>query len=335
MNQGYPDPSQTGGYAPNPQYPGGPGQSSTGSVTGPPPGRRMIVPALILGAVSVAVSVMWLVVARRAVDAGVRANAVPYLERAKKAFDHMRSRTQSELRTQCRVLVEDPRLKSALGTEGMDEATLVDILNDLRALSGSTFLAILTPEGKVRAVSGADSLRGMNLASSQLMTSARTAPSAVAGAWVINGDLIDVGAQALRFEKETLAFLVAGAPLDKESLHAVYETSGAGVALILEGKVKASAPADAPYQAAFDALATQPGELSGRAFESGGLAFVASLTNAMTEAPGQEMPRVAAVRALDPSIKAFERLGMMLWIPPAIVFLIACFVPWIGGATRG
>lgn len=322
---------------PGQSYPAGymVGQSTTGATYGGGGGRRMLLPALVLGAVSVAVSVMWLIVARRAVDAGMRANAVPHLERAKKAFDHMRSRTQTQLRVQCQVLVEDPRLKSALGTEGMDEATLVDILNDLRTLSGSSFLAILTPEGKVRAVSGADGLRGMPLGNSQLMTSARNAPSAVAGTWVINGDMIDVGAQAIRFEKETLAFFVAGAPLDKDLMHQVYETSGAGIALILEGKVKASAPSDAPYQAAFEALAGQSGELTGRAFESGGMGFLASITNAMPEAPGQDMPRVAAVRAMDSSNKAFDRLGMMLWIPPAIVFLIACIVPWIGGATRG
>src|SRR5207245_7798587 len=48
------------------------------------------------------------------------------LDHAQRVFELARVRTQSNLRALCKVIVEDPRLKSTLATEGMDEATVAE-----------------------------------------------------------------------------------------------------------------------------------------------------------------------------------------------------------------
>src|SRR5262249_11222508 len=53
----------------------------------------------------------WQVVARHRLDAAVIATATEQVDRARSVFDGLRARTVAGLMSECRVLVEDPRLK--------------------------------------------------------------------------------------------------------------------------------------------------------------------------------------------------------------------------------
>src|SRR5262249_22566505 len=103
---------------------------------------------------------VWSLVALRQLSSSIAEDSARHLERARVAFDAFRARTHDHLRGQCRILVEDPRLKSTLSTDGVDEATVADILADLGKLRRTGFLMVLSRDGRVFAETGAEPLRG-------------------------------------------------------------------------------------------------------------------------------------------------------------------------------
>src|SRR5690242_18773716 len=66
-------------------------------------------------------------VAQRQLAAAVLVENRGHLEHGRAVFDLLRARALEGMRNQCRILVEDPRLKSTLATEGIDGATVADI----------------------------------------------------------------------------------------------------------------------------------------------------------------------------------------------------------------
>src|SRR4051812_4532551 len=76
---------------------------------------RMYLVAVL--AITTVLAMMWSCVTKRQLDGALAASAAESFDRAHVLFDVLRTRTQSSLRSQCGVLVEDPRLKSTLATE--------------------------------------------------------------------------------------------------------------------------------------------------------------------------------------------------------------------------
>src|SRR5215475_14394059 len=124
----------------------GPDQRSPGSTGG---ALSLVILALTFG-----VAAVWSLVALHQLSSAIVRESATHLERARRTFDLTRARTLDSLRAQARVMVEDPRLKSTLSTEGIDEATVADILGDLGKLRGTGFLIVLSPEGRVFAQAG-------------------------------------------------------------------------------------------------------------------------------------------------------------------------------------
>ena len=143
--------------------------------------------ALLIIALTIGVAAVWSLVATRQLSSAIVRESMGHLDRAKRTFDLTRARTLDSLRVQARVMVEDPRLKSTLATEGIDEVTVADILGDLGKLRGGGFLMVLTSDGRVFAQAGADELRGLDLSGSSAIKKAQGTSEAVAGSWVIGG----------------------------------------------------------------------------------------------------------------------------------------------------
>src|SRR6476660_5330708 len=147
-----------------------------------PPGRTgRIVFAAIIVLLAVGLSAAWSYVAQRQLATAITGDGIAEVDRAGAVFHLVRTRTQESLRVQCRLLVEDPRLKATLATEGMDEATVADILGDLGKQRGNGFVMVLSPDGHVFAESGADELRGLDLSASAVIKNARSAGESVTG----------------------------------------------------------------------------------------------------------------------------------------------------------
>ena len=156
------------------------------------------------------VAAVWSLVALHQLQSSIVRESATHLERTRRTFDLTRARTLDSLRVQARVMVEDPRLKSTLSTDGIDEVTVADILRDLGKLRNTGFLMVLSPDGRVFAQAGADELRGLDLSGSSTVKKAQATAEAVTGSWVIGGKIMDLSIMPVRFGSKPIAYLVVG-----------------------------------------------------------------------------------------------------------------------------
>ncbi len=287
-------------------------------------GGRPIVTWVMAGA-AVLLAGGWYVSARVALAAATQREDRSVLERAHAGLDRDRALVQARLKSECQVLSEDPRLKSTLATRGIDEQTMADILGDLRKLTDSGLLAVLTPAGRVMAVVGEPSLSGLDLSGSSVVKAAEVSAEAALGTWVVGERLFEVGIAALRFSDNLIGYLVTGSSFGPEVLSRNYQVTGIPVALILSGKVVASAPQDPGLQPAFSALAAEQEPFT---FKSLGIQSD-NYSTRLVELGGSTPPaRLAWIRSSDAGLDPFSTLSRLLWGPLLLVALFGCWVAW-------
>jgi hypothetical protein len=262
---------------------------------------------------------VWSLIAKRQLDDALVINAADSLDRAHVLFDVLRARTQRNLRSQCGVLAEDPRLKSTLATEGIDEATVADILTDLGRLRGTGFLLVLTPEGRVFAGAGADELRGLDLSESSVVKKARGAPDEVVGSWVIGGKLVDLAVTAIQFDRAVLAYLVLGQAVDTQLVKAVSEGTGMAIAVIAGPAPSPVSTTDGTLHAVFQTLVQDRGVARAHAIEVGGARYLTATIKIDDTIPSH--PRLAVVQELASERKTFEIFEWLLWAPVGLLVI--------------
>jgi hypothetical protein len=239
-----------------------------------------------------------------------------HLEHGRAVFDLVRARSFEGMREQCRLLVEDPRLKSTLATEGIDVTTVADILHDLARLRGGGMLAVLSTDGRVFAEAGAKELRGLDLSASSVVKSVQASNEVVVGSWVIGGaTVIDFAITAIRFDTSVVAYLVVGRTIDHELLKAVARATGTGVAIGIGNEL--TLVSDDRLKR-LPQLA-RPTTFEYQVFESSGERFLASMVE--LEQMGQTRPRLAVIRSLASTEETFLIFQWLLWLSPVLVLI--------------
>lgn len=261
----------------------------------------------------------WQVVARRRLDAAVVATAAEQVDRARAVFDSLRARTVAGLMSECRVLVEDPRLKASLATPDVDEATVHDILADILRLRRAGFLLVLSAEARVFAQAGADELRGIDLSGSSVMSRARGASDAVGGAWVIGGKLTDVAVASVRFDRAVLAYVVVGQAVDQALVKAVEDDTGIAVAVLVGSEPAPTSTADTRLAAVFQLIAADAAARPTRVIERDGDDYLAASFDLEGTPPTH--PRLAMARSLAAQHGRFASFAWLLWAPCGLVLL--------------
>lgn len=284
---------------------------------------RRIVWTLAVLALTAGLAAVWTLVARRQLAAAVVEESTAHLDQAYRAFEDFRTRSQANLKAICRVLVEDPRLKSTLATEGMDAATVADILNDLGKLRGAGFLLVLTPEGRVFAEAGAPELRGLDLSASSVVKSARESPEAVVGSWVLDKRVMDLGMMVIRYDEAIIAYLVVGQSVEQEVLRGIADRTGVEVASALADTVVLASSPDAGMKPVFARVAGQAGGFRGRLLSAGGKTYVTGVVE--LSAAAAQPHRLVLVRSLGGAMAPFERLRWWILTPPLLVLVSVMF----------
>lgn len=280
--------------------------------------------ALIVIVLTAGAACVWSLVGLRQLTSSIARENTEHLEHARKTFESMRARTLENLRAHARVMVEDPRLKSTLATDGVDEATVADILGDIAKLRRTGFLIVLTPEGRVFAQAGADELRGLDLSGSSAVKKAQAAPEATAGSWVIGGKIFDLSLMPVRFGGAApIAYLVVGQAVDQDLLSSLAEQTGVAVATATGSTVMLSAPADEALKAVFTLVAGQAESAQSRLFEVNGESYVAAI--AELEESGQSRPRLVLVQPVARTAASFGTIKWMIFIPPILVLIAVLF----------
>lgn len=310
-----------------------PNRTAAGPLIGsnPRPRASRMLFHLFVIVLTVGLGAVWTVIAQRQLVASVALESAEHLQLAHKAFAQARTRSQADLQGYCRILVEDPRLKSTLATEGIDAATVADILSDLGKLRGSGFLMVLSPEGRVFAEAGATELRGMDLSDSGVVKKAQGAVEAVVGSWVLSGKVMDLSIMAIRFGDDILAYLVVGQSVDEKVLQQVAEQTGVDVASSLANTVVLSSSSDGTISSVLARVAGESGGFSGRVLTIEGSQYVTGVVELGETAQSH---RLVVVRALATARTPFEPLNWMLFVPPLLVLIAVLFSMFGTRSTR-
>lgn len=283
-----------------------------GSVVKP---RRSILMITALLVLMTGVAGLGAFVTLRQLDTAIANENRSRLEAARGVFDLLRTRALEDMRGQGRILVEDPRLKSTLATDGIDEATVADILRDLGRLRGAGMLVVLTPEGRVFAEAGAPELRGLDLSASSVVKKAQQSNEAVVGSWVIGNKIIDLSLIAIRFDTTVISYLVVGQTIDQTLLKAMGTATGVGIGIAIgaEWTVVSDDKMKAMSSLAQNATAADP------LLELDGTRYVASVVD--LEQMGQSRPRLVLVQSLAPTGATFSIFRWLLWLSPILVLI--------------
>lgn len=277
--------------------------------------RRSILVLAAIVLLMVGVAALGSYVMLRQLDTAIATDNRTRLDAARNVFDLLRARALEEMRGQGRILVEDPRLKSTLNTEGMDEATVADILRDLGKLRGSGMLVVLTPEGRVFAEAGAPELRGLDLSASGVVKKAQSSNEAGVGSWVIGNKIIDLAIIAIRFDTTVIAYLVVGQTVDQTLLKSVGTAINVGIGIAIGAEW---AVASDDKLKSLTQLAQNAGTAS-QLFEVDGVRYVANIIE--LEQMGQSRPRLVLVQSLATTTATFSMLRWLLWLSPLLVFI--------------
>lgn len=278
---------------------------------------------IVIVVLAVGITSVWTFFMRNQLRGSVVEQTGTQLVIARKAFDALRAQTQTNLSAHCRVLVEDPRLKSTLATEGMDRATVADILQDLAKLRRAGFLLVLSPEGRVFAQAGASELEGLDLSSSAVVKKARDTDDATVGSWVLAGKVMDLSIKSVRYGDALVAYLVVGQPIDEVQLADVADQTGVAIASALANKVVMTSSKDPLIADVFAHVVTETAGAAPHVVTSNGLRYVASVVELPETAQAH---RLVLVASLDTVAQRFRVIEWMVFAPPVLVLLAVLFV---------
>lgn len=265
----------------------------------------------------------WTLVARNQLQASVDEESSQHLVAARRAFDALRQHTQANLTAHCRLLVEDPRLKSTLATEGMDAATVADILSDLSKLRRSGFLLVLSPDVRVFAQAGAPELEGVDLSASSVVKKARETNDAAVGSWVLAGKVMDLSIKSIRYGETLVAYLVVGQPVDEQMLAAVEEQTGVSIASALANKVVMASSKDPAIADVFARSVNEAASASPRVVTSNGQRYIASVVELPETAQAHRLVLASSLETVAQRFRVFE---WMVFVPPVLVLVAVLLV---------
>lgn len=287
--------------------------------------------SIVIIVLTVGVATVWSLVAQHQLEASIARESAMHLDHARRAFELTRARRLDFLRAQARVLVEDPRLKSTLSTEGVDEATVADILGDLSKLRATGFLMVLSSDGRVFAQAGADELRGLDLSGSSAVKKAQGTLEAITGFWVIGGKIMDLSIVPVRYGPNPTAYLVVGQAVDQDMLNTVAEQTGVAIATASGQTVNLSAPADDRTKAVFANIMPQLASSQSRLFDVTGETYVVTMSE--LEESGQSRPRLVVAQSVAALRASFATSKWLIFAPPFLVIIAVLFALIAGRRT--
>lgn len=268
---------------------------------------------MVLSILAVVLAVAWGVLASTTHDRGLDRLDEQQIERAQETWSIATANALATLSEEVKVLVDDARVREPLATPNMDDATLLDVLEELKASSGASIVGILTPQGTVRVVAGNDSMRGLDLSSSSLMKQNGT------GTWVFPDRMVGVALAPVRLGETLVAHLMVGRDFAARTLTLVEKSTGVFGAVVYQQNLVVSSATDPSARTLLqDAGSMTPGQTvrSGSSW--------LTRTAKLDETSGARVVFLLARRAT----VAEQELGAALWWAPAGVVFLGVILFW-------
>jgi hypothetical protein len=171
------------------------------------------------------------------------------LGQAARTLEQLVARQREQLVSEVKVLADDNRIRATVLAPRFDEATVQDVIEDLRKSSGATLLGVLDDSGKVEVVTGALGLKEVNLSAAPAVKAAFDRPTS--DVWTLPDQVQVIGLAAIRSGDQAPALLVKGLPLGQSQLATVQTALGVSGAVFIGDRVAASSSHDADVEEAF------------------------------------------------------------------------------------
>lgn len=237
------------------------------------------------------------------------------LEQATRTFDRLLDRQREQLAAEVTVLADDNRIRATVLAPVFDEATVQDVIDDLRGISGATLLAVLDGNGRVQAVSGTATLRQADLSASSSVKKAYG--RSASDVWTLPGEAQVIGLAPIRSGDQTRALLVKGLPLGKSQLAAVQATLGVAGAVFIGDELVAHSAQSPALEEALRASAQLSDGTARIATASGSY-----LVRVARAGAGATAARVAWLVPRHHHLERARALRILVWCPVALGALL-------------
>lgn len=230
------------------------------------------------------------------------------LGEAARTLEQLIARQREQLVSEVKVLADDNRIRATVLAPRFDEATVQDVLEDLRRSSGATLLGVLDGSGKVEAVTGAAGLKEVNLSASPAVKAAFDRPTS--DVWTLPDQAQVIGLAAIRSGDQAPALLVKGMPLASSQLGTVQTALGVSGAIFIGERIAASSSHDPDVDEAFrnaQRLAEGTAEVAG-----GGRRFRVKVVRA---GEGAMAARIAWLVPRRDALDDAGLLAILVWCP--------------------
>lgn len=177
------------------------------------------------------------------------------LEQSERAFDSLVDQKLIHLRSEAAVLAEDARVRSTVLTPQFDPESAVDVLTELKKSANADLVAILDASGRVRAVTGADEMKNLDLSTSSLVKAGLENPAAYI--WTFSQQVRLLGVAPVQLGDQVLAMFMMGFDLDASSLADIGSALGARGGAFVGDALVASSSKEAGVQALLAAAAAK------------------------------------------------------------------------------
>lgn len=251
--------------------------------------------------------------AHRRLDALLDRMDARTLDESAKVLDNLIAQQQRHLTATVAVLAEDARIRAMVLTPTFDQATVLDLLTDLKATSGASVAALLDSGGTVRAVIGAPEMDQLNLGTSSLVQKALEKPSAQL--WAFANKVGVLSATPVVLDNQVRALFMLGFELDDALLQDIHKALGAtGAVFVGDGIVAASSKGPEIEQALRAAAELPPGTY--RTVAGTYLASSSRMSDAAVAA------RVAWLVPLYRQAEEVTLTRALAWLPAVLVGLV-------------
>jgi len=278
-----------------------------------------------LAAVALAVSLNWIRV--RQLESAMSELDQSALGQAVQTMDTAVERDRKQVAALAALLAEDTRVRTPLMMPKFDEATVRDVLDDLKRASGASMLAVLDVNGKVRAVAGAPALRELDFGASPLVRAALNQPGA--DVWTLPQGALVRGVAAVRSANQPLALVAVGFEVGAAVFADIERRLGVAGALVAGGRVVTTGTSDPGLRAAF----TSVGELEEGAGRVVQVAGGQMLARASHSGSSSAATRLVWLMKEPHQLAATRQAQVLTWAPAALA-LLAFALGLLGARSR-
>jgi hypothetical protein len=285
------------------------------------PRKRPGLASIAIAVIALVASTAWWAAARISLSRGITHQDERALENASIILGDKLHQVGARLEGECALISQDPRIRFALSS-AHDEATLVDLLGDIKRPLGVDVIALLNAEAHVLASVGQKEMTGLDLGSSRLIMRAVKDAKATSDVWGFGDRLLAVSASAVLVDGQPMALVVVAASLGEKAFQSVYDLTGTAGALLIQDKIAGFAPKELDDAFAI-AVSLAPGA-------DATIAFKEKWLHARSEEIADKaLPaRVLWLRPVEKERSDYESLLALLWIPMLGATVLGCAAAW-------